>query len=366
MTDDSDARYEEVVLPLFSLAPKLESLIKELLADAGLNPHSVTARVKSKESVDNKLLAKADRYSDTGDITDLLGVRVITYFSDDVDSVARHIVQEFDVDDENSVDKRQVIAPDRFGYLSLHYVLTLKSSRYALPEYRRFSGIKFEVQIRSILQHAWAEIEHDLGYKAEGVVPRTFRRRFSRLAGLLELADEEFIALRSKKDEYETDVQAKIDSDLGALGLDQATLLAAYKQVRSFTELDESIASVMAGKLGGLSSRYMERRASRLRQLGLDSVSQVVDLVSTKHNYITSFCKAFRDAATARQEFLKRDPDKPLPLGIGLLYLEYVLAANSDESVYATWRENWTHAPTYKRLRSFNEAVAAELGPWRP
>jgi hypothetical protein len=61
-----------------------------------------------------------------------------------------------------------------------------------LVEYSTHTGVQFEVQIRSTLQHAWAEIEHDRGYKSEVEVARAVRRRFSRLAGLLELADYEF------------------------------------------------------------------------------------------------------------------------------------------------------------------------------
>jgi hypothetical protein len=63
-------------------------------------------------------------------------------------------------------------------------------------------GIKFEIQMRSSLQHTWAEIEHDLGYKSMYEVPREVRREFSRIAGLLELADESFVRIRSKIADY--------------------------------------------------------------------------------------------------------------------------------------------------------------------
>ena len=53
-----------------------------------------------------------------------------------------------------------------------------------------------------MLDHAWAEIEHDLGYKARDTVPAAARRRLSRLAGLLEMADQEFVAIRRDLDEY--------------------------------------------------------------------------------------------------------------------------------------------------------------------
>ena len=98
-------------------------------------------------------------------MTDITGVRVITYFADQVDEIAKVMEGEFNIDIKNSIDKRDILDPDRFGYLSLHYVIvSLSSARCALAEYRSFSELKAEVQVRSILQHAWAEIEHDLGY----------------------------------------------------------------------------------------------------------------------------------------------------------------------------------------------------------
>jgi len=145
------------------------------------------------------------------------------------------------------------------------------------------------------------------------------------------------------------------------LGLDQATLLAAYKQVPAFAELDESIASVMGRPVGDMAAQYLERRADGLRRFGLDSVSQVVDLVSAKHDYITSFCEAFLGLPRSRQI---KVPDA-VPPGVGLFYLEYVLAANGDESEYMVWRETRNNAPTYKRLRSLNGEVAEKLGPWQ-
>lgn len=83
-------------------------------------------------------------------------MRIITYFSEDVDKIASIIQSEFEVDEHNSVDKRIKLDPVRFGYLSLHYVVKLNSTRVRLSEYIIFKDLKVEIQIRSILQHAWA------------------------------------------------------------------------------------------------------------------------------------------------------------------------------------------------------------------
>jgi putative GTP pyrophosphokinase len=104
-------------------------------------------------------------------VTDLVGARVITYFADDVDRVARIIrnLDNFEIDPRNSVDKRRALQADQFGYQSLHLVALL-SKRRIFTENREFEGLKIEIQIRSLLQHTWAEIEHAY-YKAERTLP---------------------------------------------------------------------------------------------------------------------------------------------------------------------------------------------------
>jgi ppGpp synthetase/RelA/SpoT-type nucleotidyltranferase len=141
---------------------------------------------------------------------DVLGVRIITFFPDEVDKVADVVAREFDIDDENSIDKRATHAPEEFGYMSLHYVARLNEARATLSENARFKGLPFEVQIRSILQHAWAEIEHDLGYKTKSSIPPDSHRRFSRLAASLEGADEQFKVIRDELAEYQRELPAAI------------------------------------------------------------------------------------------------------------------------------------------------------------
>jgi len=168
----------------------LEQLLETLKIKVG-----VTSRLKKRDEFEKKI--KDPKYKSARDVTDIAGARAITYFEDDVDRVADVIKDNFEIDRQNSIDKRRWLRPDQFGYQSLHLVALLSSQRLALPEYRVFSGLKIEIQVRSVLQHAWAEIEHGLGYKRQSGVPASVRRRFSRIAGLLELADGEFVAVRN-------------------------------------------------------------------------------------------------------------------------------------------------------------------------
>lgn len=172
----------------------VENTVKNIIKSQSINVHEIIGRVKTVESLEGKV--KRKNYSNLAEITDLCGIRIITYFSDDVDKIAELISQEFEVDIANTVDKRKSEDPTKFGYVSLHYVISLKEDRSPKLLYDKFKDIKLEIQIRTVMQHAWAEIEHDLGYKSKEDIPDKYTRQFSILAGLIELADDNFVQLK--------------------------------------------------------------------------------------------------------------------------------------------------------------------------
>lgn len=235
-------KYRENIELYEDLAHTMENLIRRLLKREGLQYHSIESRAKTVDSLSKKVEIK-DKYDELEDITDLSGVRIITYYSDDVDRIAKLIEREFIVDEDNSIDKRKSKEPDRFGYMSLHYVVSLNNKRVRLEEYDIYKNIKFEIQIRSILQHTWAEIEHDLGYKSEQEVPYDIRRSFSRLAGLLEIADNEFLRIREDIKSYienlnDSYYNAKIDRNSIDTFLSQSTVI---KNLNKFIENEYKI-----------------------------------------------------------------------------------------------------------------------------
>lgn len=169
---------------------RLQVELSALLPAQKIPVHFVSGRVKSVESLRRKL-ARPDRtYARLWDVTDLVGLRISTYFEDTIEDVARLIEHAYRVDFANSTDKLRFTDHGKFGYRSLHYVCAAPDSTAIDPAFR------FEIQVRTVLQHAWAEVEHDLGYKTEDTVPDAIRRRFSRVASLLELADQEFVSIR--------------------------------------------------------------------------------------------------------------------------------------------------------------------------
>lgn len=203
---------------------KVNSLLKDLLYLSQIKPHQIICRVKEKDSLIGKIDQKKDKYSELNQITDLVGIRIITYFDDEVDRISSIIEKEFEIDKENSVDKR-IIEADRFGYKSLHYVVSLTKERLNFTETKIYSGLKAEIQIRSILQHAWAEIEHDIGYKGEFEIPKFAKRGFYRIAALLETADIEFVKLKDSLKKYESEIVKNIENKPDKVLIDKASLI---------------------------------------------------------------------------------------------------------------------------------------------
>lgn len=189
----------------------MNSLLNILLHNSKISIHSIHFRVKEESSLKEKI-EKKNKYESISDITDIIGLRVITYYSSDTDKVEEIIKSEFSVDVKNTIDKRKTHEPDRFGYMSLHYVVSLNKKRLSLPEYENFKGMKFEIQIRTILQHTWAEIEHDLGYKSKTSVPTHIRRKFSMLSGTLELIDGAFIDIKESLSDYVEKVRHQLEN----------------------------------------------------------------------------------------------------------------------------------------------------------
>ncbi len=186
-------RYAAVQPELHEVTDQLVALVTTLLDDAGINYLSVTGRAKSVSS----FAAKADRsvggrplYTDPlTEITDQVGVRVITYLHSDVAAVADLLGDQLTVLDDRDMGQ-ETAREGRFGYASRHLLVRTPGANENVAQ----------VQVRTVLQHAWAEFEHAIRYK--GTIPAEhvpdLDRRFTLAAGLLELADREFTQIRDQ------------------------------------------------------------------------------------------------------------------------------------------------------------------------
>jgi ppGpp synthetase/RelA/SpoT-type nucleotidyltranferase len=185
--------YAELYPQLEAVTAHYVGVVTTLLDDAGINYLSVTGRTKSVASFAAK--AHRDRRNGEGplaSITDQVGVRVITYLLSDVAAVAELLTDQLTVLDDRDLG-RETADAGRFGYASRHLLVTGDPVEGLLEQ-------PASVQVRTVLQHAWAEFEHDIRYK--GTIPEEHApdldRRFTLAAGLLELADREFSVIRAR------------------------------------------------------------------------------------------------------------------------------------------------------------------------
>jgi hypothetical protein len=246
------------------------------------------------------------------------------------------IDSEFDV--LQRLDKTSA-EPDRLGYQSIHYLVQYPRSRTSLSDNRRFAGLTAEIQVRTILQHAWAEIEHDIQYKAVAAVPELIRRRFTALAGLIEIADREFQAIANEN--LAIRAQARINIDTGQLDRVELTR-------DSFKE-------------------YIDRKYGpdgRMREWSYDwAIRILLDLGFTNLGEVDECISGYDDDAISRIVYGSR-------LG-QLTRFEYVLLASMGE--YFILAHPWTNAnqgewfadiciPRLEKLR----AQGVDVGTYRP
>ena len=225
---------------------EVEQTVKQKLSDtfreAGLLVAAIESRVKAYDSLAGKLELKGQKYKSLADITDILGLRVITFYIDDVDKVASAVEKLFEIDWENTIDKRKIHEIDSFGYLSLHYICSVPGFPY-----------RFEIQMRTLLQHAWANMDHDTGYKSGVEIPKRYLRNMSRLAGMLELVDDEFSKIRIELTDYRRKVQSLVRSgNLDEVPLDGDTF-RSYLELEPFSQLNKRIAAMNQAEIQDVS-----------------------------------------------------------------------------------------------------------------
>jgi hypothetical protein len=204
---------------------------------------------------------KGAKYKTIDDITDLVGLRIITFYSDEVDKVAAIAKRIFEIDWKESVDKRKLHQLNSFGYNSLHYICRLKTG-----------GPRFELQMRTALQHVWSTIEHDTGYKGDVKIPNEYLRQFSRMAGLLELADDEFSRLRTALTDYRRQTLALVkNGQLDDVPLSRETF-RGYLDLKPFDRLNRRIAAVNQAEIYPVSMMSYLRV---LESFGLETLGDV-------------------------------------------------------------------------------------------
>lgn len=252
------------------LGDTVRSMLEGICTDAGIKPLGIEHRVKQEKSLAGKLERSGDWYSSLEDLTDILGARIICFFSDDIDKIGKLVEERFAIDWGNSSDKRALIKADSFGYLSLHYICSLPRGA-GYPD--NICGKKFEIQIRTVLQHAWAAINHDLGYKSEFGVPRDVTREFSRIAGLLEIADDEFVRTRDHMRGYTEEIRRKIiENKADDVHIDSISLNEYVKRNTKMRELLNDISKIANAEISEIDA---ENHIVQLKFLGKETLGDL-------------------------------------------------------------------------------------------
>jgi ppGpp synthetase/RelA/SpoT-type nucleotidyltranferase len=312
---------------------KLDDLIKELLTYNDNSYHKLETRVKEIEKLDEKVYRKNGKYKKLVDITDIIGIRIITYLEDEVDKIASLIEREFILDKENSIDKRE-LESDKFGYRSLHYIVSLTDQRQKLTEYQRFKDIKFEIQIRSILQHAWAEIEHDIGYKGEHAIPDTLKRNFYRAAALLETVDIEFVNIKKNANEYKETIEENIKLEPQNIEINLTSLLSFIENDPLVRKIDTEIMSSTNSSKIDIGIHTIRFNIERLLFLEIFTIKDLTNSLEVNKKNIALFAKIWFYKYNTGTESLLSD-------GVTIFYLCNFLASKNDFNYAYSYSYNY-------------------------
>lgn len=253
------------------LTDSVVTIAENLLKSNGIEFLTVSGRTKDKKSALEKIDRKGYK-NPAVQITDLTGVRIILYFESDVEKVSTLISNAFEVDTDNSLDKSKVLSKDQIGYRSVHFVCTLGKTRAKLPEYSTLTGLKFEVQARTVLQHAWAELAHDSNYKFSGTLPPEIERKIYLYAGMLEIADKGFDELSNQIDRYKENIEEKSKSGDYSTSIDSISLTKFFNSWAEENEIDVHN-----------SPKNIDKLIVELNSFGIHTLDELIKIIPPKY-----------------------------------------------------------------------------------
>ncbi|MHA7110325.1 GTP pyrophosphokinase [Sunxiuqinia elliptica] len=129
-------------------------------------------------------------------LSDFIGIRVVCLYVRDVNLIREELKRYFiEVAITDKTDQLES-TDDKFGYKSLHLDLKLNSEYCKKVELIPYANVRFELQIRTIIQDAWSVLDHKIKYKKS--IPQSLKRRINRLSALFEIADDEFLRINDE------------------------------------------------------------------------------------------------------------------------------------------------------------------------
>lgn len=164
-------QYESLSVTATRLRAGLVQQLQELISQHSLTlAVPIESRVKTRNSIAEKLERSDIKLASLEDLTDLIGLRIIFLFSRDLQTATKAIGEVFEVVSQEDTSAR--LGDAQFGYHSLHCIVKIPDAWTSLPTFADCQALQAEIQLRTIAQHTWAEASHLLQYKHESSVLR--------------------------------------------------------------------------------------------------------------------------------------------------------------------------------------------------
>jgi len=267
---------------------RLAGRIVAALGGADMDVFNVESRTKEVQSFIGKIEARNAKEAKFADplreITDLVAVRIITYYLEDVDAVGEIIQKNFQVDKAVTVDKAGDEV-DRFNYKSVHYIIRISPPSADTRDWGPYADVRAEIQVRTALQHAWSAVQHKLDYKSKIAMPKELQRRLFRLNALIESADVEFSKLRDERARIESSYKQDVKQGLLTIPLDEASLTAYIEDHEIGDKITDLLNNHSDANIGRLDSKRLARdRQDLLSVLRWSGITTVEEF----DNYLTA------------------------------------------------------------------------------
>lgn len=286
------------------LCDEVKYILDKKIKNLGVEIGHLSSRAKTLSSFCEKIERKSYK-NPLEEITDFSGVRIVYLYGSDRRELEQLVEDEFEIHEK--VDKVSNQGVEKFGYGALHYIISLKE-QHAGARYDDLRGVLCEIQIRTILQDAWAIVAHHLSYKHEEDIPNELKRKLHALSGLFETADDQFERINQARVEYQNRVKESISSD-AEMSLDE----------------DVNLDSL----LGYISWKFPNRESSS-RDAAADLLEELNQFGYKKlKNIDVAVNKALDAVLASENKYPPQDPDEDEPgvyVGVGLIRgaLEFV------------------------------------------
>lgn len=247
-----------------------------LLEKNNISVNKVVGRIKSFDSFFQKIqtMAQSDIFFENpcDDINDLVGVRIVLLFVDDLDKIESILKPTFII--KNKKRYSEGFSDNQFGYESDHYILTY--GQVDGPHYNEVKNIKFELQVRTVLMDAWDSVSHELDYKSDASIPSDLKRVFYGLSGLFVVADQQFQQIKksiksnkSKQEETSKDPLKLLSQEIN---LDTLKAYSKYKFKNRFIKKDE-----LYSNFDKKYSEFAEELKNFCKYTSISDIDKVVD-----------------------------------------------------------------------------------------